>query len=287
MRAILFEGAAKRWSLGVALLAGVAALLMASSQGVEAQQPPAPHWFWGNDADSYAGSEVKVFNQNGAEISSGGEGSGQIGSDGSWYVSVSRDDASQVKLRIVSSSGDRETSYMDVIEGGFSPSGLSISAFTPVVDLTDDVEDLEDTLAVRIRARVYPSSEDSTIPFRSIEFNLIVNGVPQSLNDNPRERTIRPNHASGRWYRSNWFDLGDGFRAAVIACKDQEGGVRFGVRVDGRDDIIPRFNLLGASRTSTGWAASNPEIDIMRPGDDLNPNRAGRGDANCRYGKDN
>ncbi|MDE2968221.1 MAG: hypothetical protein OXS30_12155 [Chloroflexota bacterium] len=282
MRTQQFAVLTRRRFAGVTMLIGALVALAMFASSVDAQdQPPAPQVFWGADADAYAGSEVKVFDQNGAEISAGGEGTGTIDSEGTWFVQLSEDDAERVKLRIVSASGDRETGLLDVI--GFDFKEISIRAFSPV---SDELAGAGDTLTVQIRARVYPSSEDPTIPFRSIEFNLSVDGQPEQLNDNPRERTIRPNHAGGRWYRSNWFDLDDGFRAAIIACKDPSGGVRFGIRVDGRDDIIPRLNLLPGSRTSTRWAASN-EVEISRTGDDANPSRAGRGDTNCRFGKDN
>lgn len=280
MRSILFGGAARRWSLSVALLAGLATLIVSLAATANAQDNPRPpHWFWGVDMNSYVGDQVIALNQNGVQV-----GSSDIDNQGRWAVTVSPDEARMVTLRLVTDSGNRETDPLDVIDGGFDPDGLSISEFTHRT--SEEVEDLTDTIPVEIRARVYPSSENPEIPFRSIEFNLSVDGVAQELNDNPRERTIRPNHASGRWYRSNWFDLGNGFRAAIIACKDQNDGVRFGVRVDGRDDIIPRLNLLSGSRTSTRWAVSN-EVNILRPGDDLNPSRAGRGDTNCLFGKDN
>lgn len=273
MRPILFEGAARRWSLGVALLAALTILLINFAPSITAQDNPRPpHWFWGNDLDSYVGDQVVAINQDGVQV-----GSTTVESRGEWTVTVSPENSRTVTLCLTSDLGGRATDPLDVVEGGFDPDGLSITDFT---------QSCGNTLPVQIRARVYPSSEDPSIPFRSIEFNLSVDGVPQALNDNPRERTIRPNHASGRWYRSNWFDLGDGFRAAIIACKDQEGGVRFGVRVDGRDDIIPRLNLLSSSRTSTGWAVSNV-VDVMQPGNDVSPNQAGRGDTNCRFGKDN
>lgn len=280
MRSILFGGAARRWSLSVALLAGLAALLVSFAATTSAQDNPRPpHWFWGVDMDSYVGDQVVAINQSGVQV-----GASRIDNQGTWSVTVSPDDARTVTLRLVTASGDRETDPLDVMDGGFDADGLSISAFSNRI--SGEVDQVGDTLPVQIRARVYPSSEDPTIPFRSIEFNLSVDGVPQTLNDNPRERTIRPNHASGRWYRSNWFDLDNGFRAAIIACKDQDGGVRFGVRVDGQDDIIPRLNLLSGSRTSTRWAVSN-EVHISQPGNDPNPSRAGRGDTNCLFGKDN
>ena len=277
MRTHLPTGATRKWSLSLALVAGLAALLLTLTPSIEAQQPPAPHWFWGIDLDAYVGDEIQAVNQAGTVVANT-----RVGAHGAWSIIVSTQDARTVKLRLITDDVTRETEALDVIEGGFDEGGLSITDFKAVDDDLADVSD--DTLTVRIRARVHPTSEDPTIPYRSIEFNLGVNGVPVELNDMPRQRTIRPNHASGRWYRSNWFDLGDGFEAAIIACKDQSGGVRFGVRVEGRDDIIPRLNLLPASRTSTNWARSN-EIDLPLPGSDPSPSRAGRGDENCRYGK--
>ena len=281
MRANLIDAAARRWVLRAALFLGLIAMIAALATTVDAQgnQPKTPHWFWGTDADAYTEATIQAVNQNGTVVETA-----TIDSDGGWSVVVSPEDAAQVKLRIVSASGDRETALMDVIVGGFDPDGLSIAEFQ-VVDDTDDLDNLADdseTLTVKIRARVHPEHPD--IPYRSIEFNLSVDGEPLPLNDNPRERTIRPNHSSGRWYQSNLFALGDGFEARIIACKDQSGGVRFGVRVEGQDDIIPRLNLLPGSRTTTRWAASN-EIDLPLPGNDPNPSRAGRGDTDCLYGK--
>ena len=285
MKVILNDFKSRRRNLRFAVVGGLAALLLALLLAPDAlsQQPPAPHWFWGSDAQAYAGSEIKAFNQDGDEVETGGEGSGRIGADGRWFTAISREGGTeQVKLRIVSSKGDRETALMDVIQGGFDSQGLSITAFKTVEDSLSATDD--DTLTIRIRARVYPSDEDPSIPFRSIEFNLSVGDRAQELNDNPRQRTIRPNHANERWYRSNPFDLGNGFEAYVIACKAPDGGTRFGVRVDGRDDIIPRLNLLPASRTSTNWARSN-EFEIQLPTDNRNVERPGRPDEDCRFGK--
>ncbi len=279
----LLDTSARRWLLGVALLAGLAALIVSFAPSIDAQnQPRPPQWFWGVDADAYAGATIKAINQNGVELSiDEDEDNAVVSAQGEWSYVIDTDEASRVTFRLIGSDVTLETSPITVVgDGEFTE--VSIADFRHDVTAVEP----EATLPVQIRARVYPSSENPAIPFRSIEFNLSVDGVPEALNDNPRERTIRPNHASGRWYRSNWFDLGDGFRAAIIACKDQSGGVRFGVRVDGRDDIIPRLNLLPASRTSTRWAVSN-EVDIMQPGNDANPSRAGRGDDNCRFGKDN
>ena len=283
MQTIQIDPGARRWTLRVAMLGLLAALFvgLASVVDAQSQQPKPPHWFWGRDADAYAGASVVAVDASGDVVSTAQEGSGVVGSDGAWYVSVSTEDATRIKLRLVATNVTRETGFMDVVAGGFDEDPISISAFAIVEDAMDGDEE---TLAIRIRARVYPSDENPAIPYRSIEFNLSIGNDPVELNDNPRERTIRPNHASGRWYYSNWFDLGDGFEAAIIACKDQDGGVRFGVRVEGRDDIIPRQNLLPASRTSTGWARSNV-IDLPLPGSDSNPDRAGRGDDDCQYGR--
>ncbi len=278
MQTILIDAGARRWTLRVVLVGLLAAAIVALAATADAQDhPKPPHWFWGHGADAYVGAAVTAIDDNGDDV-----GSGVVGADGRWSLTVQPEDASRAKLRISTTNETRETDLMDVLPGGFDIAGLSITDF----DLVDSamIEDDSETLTLQIRARVYPSSEDPRIPFRSIEFNLRVNGVDQELNDQPTQRTIRPNHASGRWYSSNLFDLGDGFEARIIACKQPDGGVRFGVRVSGRDDIIPRLNLLPASRTSTNWASSN-EVDIQKPSEDTNVSRAGRGDTNCRYGK--
>lgn len=275
MKSILFDGALRRWSLTVGLLAGLAALLVTLAPSIDAQQrPQTPHWFWGNDASAYAGAEIKAFDQNGVEINTGGDGTAIISSNGEWSVTISQEDAIQVRLRIVSPSGDRETALMDVIVGGFDSEGLSIREFNLVA---------REPVSIRIRARVYPTGEHPDIPHRSIEFNLVVDDEVQPLNDMPRQRTIRPHHASGRWYASNEFEIGGGLTARIIACKRPDDGVRFGVRVDGYGDFIPRRNLMSASRTSTSWAVSDPAVLI--PGTQPVDGRAGRGDDNCTFGK--
>ncbi len=253
MRAILYEGAARRWSLSVALLAGLAALFVSLSPGIDAQQPPAPHWFWGNDADSYAGSAIKVFNQNGVEISSGGEGSGQIGRDGGWYVSVSRNDATQVKLRIVSSSGDRETALMDVIQGGFDPGGLSITAFSPV---STTLGESDATIAVRIIAR---RAYDGRI-----EFGM---RGPDGEDILPPARFFPdggPGHS--RWLRSTEIDFGDGFVGRIIArYVEADGRTEFGFRVAGYDDSFPRARFFPASGPDHDRWLRSSEIEIGMP----------------------
>ena len=247
MKSILFDGAARRWSLTIGLLAGLAALLVTLAPSLDAQQPPAPHWFWGNDADSYAGSEIKAINQNGVEVSSG-----IIGGDGGWHVVVTRDDATQVKLRIVSSSGDRETALMDVIEGGFDSSGLSIRAFSPVAE---ELGDSDSTISVRIIAR---RAEDGRIEFGMRD--------PDGEDIFPRARyfpATGPDH--NRFLRSSEIDFGDGFTGRLIARRAPDGRVEFGFRVEGYEDIFPRARYFPATGPDHNRFLRSSEIEIGQP----------------------
>ena len=211
----------RRGLIVVAILAGLAALsvsLIPSTQ-CAARLARDSALVLGTDAHTYAGDRVYALDQNGNRLAStAGEDHPVVDAQGGWAYVISTDEASRVTFRIETRDGTLETNPYTVVGNG-EDTEISIRDFTREVSAT---------LPVEIRARVYPSSQNPSIPFRSIEFNLRADGVTQALSNNPRERTIRPNHASGRWYRSNWFELGDGFRAAIIACKDQNGGVRFG-----------------------------------------------------------
>lgn len=255
MPAIPSIGAARRLGLGAALLVGVAALLVALAPSTNAQQqPPAPHWFWGDDADAYAGSEIKAFNQSGSEVSTGGEGSGRIDADGTWFVAVTTEGGTrQVKLRIVSARGDRETGLLDVIQGGFSPAGLSITAFRPVPEELDfDGE----TISVRIIARRAPDGR--------IEFGM---RDPDGENVLPPARYFPvggPGHT--RWLRSTEIDFGGGYVGRIIARHVEETGrTEFGFRVEGYPDIFPRARFFPASGPDHNRWLRSSEIEIGVP----------------------
>ena len=254
MRTILFEAAARRWTLSVALLAGLATLLVALAPSTDAQQqPPTPHWFWGSDADSYAGAQVKVFNQNGVEVSSLGVGSGVVGSDGSWFVAVSLDQATRVKLRIVSPLGDRETELMDVIPGGFDSEGLSITQFSVV---TQELGADDATISVRIIAR---RADDGRI-----EFGM---RGPDGEDILPPARFFPaggPGHS--RWLRSSVIEFGNGYEGRLIArYVEADGRTEFGFRVEGYDDIFPRARFFPASGPEHNRWLRSSEIEIGMP----------------------
>ena len=247
MRTILFEGATRRWVLSVALLAGLATLLVTLAPSINAQQPEAPHWFWGRDADLYSGAVIKAFNQNGVEIDTGPEGSGVIDAEGGWFVVVSLDDATHVTLRIVSASGDHETALMDVIDGEFNPSGLSITAFAPIV---------EETIAVRIIAR---RADDGRI-----EFGM---RGPDGADILPPARFF-PNGGPGhsRWLRSTVIDFGDGFEGRLIArYVEADGRTEFGFRVVGHDEIFPQARFFPAEGPNHNRWLRSSEIEIGLP----------------------
>ena len=285
----LLDTSARRWLLGVALLAGLAALIVSFAPSIDAQsQPRPPQWFWGVDADAYAGATIKAINQNGVELSiDEDEDNAVVSERGEWSYVIDTDEASRVTIRLIGSDVTLETSPITVVgDGEFTE--VSIADFRHDVTAVEP----EATLPVRIRARVVPIGEYDNVPHRSVEFNLIVNGEPLPLEEGrQRARTMRPDREVGRWYSSLVFELGDGFEAQIIACTNSTGGHRFGLRVEGHDDFIPQRNLVPGSWTRTDWLASswtNTEryIQIPRPGDDPNPDRAPRPDGvDCLYGK--
>ena len=253
MRANLIDAAARRWSLRAALFLGLIAMIAALATSVDAQgQPKTPHWFWGTDADAYAGSTIQAVDQNGTVVETA-----TIDSDGGWSVVVSPEDASQVKLRILSASGDRETALMDVIVGGFDPDGLSIAEFQ-AVDSGDDLDDLQgdaETLTVRIIARRAPDGR--------VEF-----GMRPPVGDDifPRARyfpATGPDH--NRWLRSSEIDFGDGFVGRIIARRAPDGRVEFGFRVAGYDDLFPRARYFPATGPDHNRWLRSSEIEIGRP----------------------
>ena len=266
MRSIMFDGTARRWSLGVALVAGLATLLITLAPSLDAQsQPLPPQYFWGTDATNYVGAEVKVFDQNGNElpacpVSAQCEQEGIVYSDGGWHVAVDPREATKVRLRIVSSSESRETNLLDVVGG--DGQGVSIRQFVNVVQV--------DTLPIRIIVRLHPTLES-----RTLEFNIRVNDV--DVNPPPPERYLTPNLRTDRWLRSSVIDAGNGYEVRVIACKQSDDDVLFGVRVEGHDDIIPRLHRMGSTVTDNGWKNSN-EFEIQLPGTNTNVVRLGEDD---------
>lgn len=269
MRSILFGGAARRWSLSVALLAGLATLIVSLAATTNAQDNPRPpHWFWGDDMDSYVGDQVVAINQNGVQVESS-----NIDSSGGWYLTVSPEDARTVTLRLVTDSGNRETDPFDVMEAGFDAEGLSISDFQ---------HRIEQTIPIDIYARLHPTRTP-----RTWEFTVRINGVP--VDPAPPSRYHGPSLQREAWYQSSRINIAGGYEVRVIACRTENESMRFGLRVEGRDDIIPQRNLLSGTRTSNSWARSTL-IDLPLPGDDPNPSRAPGTrapvpDADCRYGK--
>lgn len=268
MHQTLLDRSVGRWLIGAALLAGLAALIVTLVPGAAAQgqgTPQPPHWFWGEDADSYAGSTVQAFDQNGNELDvSGDEGIGVVDSNGGWYHSILHTEATRVSFRLTNSSGSRQTALLDVISGNF----LEV----PISEFTRTVAAAPETKSIRVIARLHPTRE-----LRTLEFNIRVDGV--DVDPPPRARFLGPDLANNRWLQSSVIDAGDGFEVRVIACKQDDDDVIFGVRVEGEDDIFPRARRLGVSITHNRWLQSSV-IPIPMPGDNANPVRL-RADQGC------
>lgn len=249
MRSILFGGAARRWSLSVALLAGLATLIVSLAATTNAQDNPRPpHWFWGTDMDRYVGDKIVAINESGVQV-----GSSDIDNQGGWAVTVSPDEARTVTLRLVTATGDRETTALDVMDGGFDPDGLSISEFSNRV--TDEIEATGDTLSVRIIAR---RAEDGRIEFGMRD--------PDGKDIFPRARyfpATGPDH--NRFLRSSEIDFGDGFTGRIIARRAPDGRVEFGFRVEGYDDIFPRARYFPATGPDHNRFLRSSEIEIGQP----------------------
>ena len=275
MRSMLFDRTAKRWSLGVALVAGLATLLITLAPSLDAQSLPIPpQHFWGTDATAYPGAQIKVFNQDGNELPACAaisvcEEPGVVYPDGGWHVTVDPATAVRIKLRIVLSEGSRETGWLDVVRR--DSYAVSIREFANVVQ----VDTLPgETLAVKIRARLHP-----TRPLRTLEFNISVNGV--DIDPPPARRFLTPGLDTNRWYQSSPpIDAGGGYEVRVLACKRTNDDVIFGLRVEGYDDIIPPQRRLPSTITHNGWLQSR-DIEIPLPGDAENVIRLGRGDIGC------
>lgn len=249
MRSILFGGAARRWSLSVALLTGLAALMVSLAASTSAQDNPRPpHWFWGVDMDSYVGDQIVAINQDGIQV-----GSSNIDSQGGWSLTVSPEDARTVTLRLVTDSGNRETDPLDVMDGGFDEDGLSISDFSNRI--TDVLEEPDETISVRIIAR---RAEDGRIEFGMRD--------PDGEDIFPRARyfpATGPDH--NRFLRSSEIDFGDGFTGRIIARRAPDGRVEFGFRVEGYDDIFPRARYFPATGPDHNRFLRSSEIEIGQP----------------------
>ncbi len=274
MRSTLFDGTVRRWSLMVALVAGLATLWITLAPSLDAQdQPLPPQYFWGTDATNYVGAEVKVFDQNGNELpacpesAQCGEHVGMVSGEGEWHVAVDSRETSKVRLRIVSSSESRETNLLDVVGG--DGEAVSIRQFVNVVQV--DTTPTE-TLPIKIRVRLHPTRE-----LRTLEFNIEVNG--EEVTPRPAKRYLTPGLPTDRWLQSSPIDAGNGYQVRVIACKQSDDDVLFGVRVAGHDDIIPRLHRMPSRVTDNNWKRSN-EFEIESPGRSQNVVRLGA-DADC------
>lgn len=267
MHQTLLDRSIGRWLIGAALLAGLAALIVTLAPGAAAQgqgTPQPPHWFWGEDADSYAGSVVRAFDQNGVELVVSGEGQGVVGPDGGWFHSILRTEATRVSFRLTNSSGSRQTALLDVVSGNFQE--------VPISEFTRTVSAAPETKSIRVIARLHPTRE-----LRTLEFNIRVDGV--DVDPPPRARFLGPDLRTDFWLVSSPIDAGGGFEVQVIACKRANDNVIFGVRVAGHDDILPRGRVFRSSFTHNDWLASTP-IEIPLPGDNDNVVRL-REDPGC------
>lgn len=249
MRRILCDGTAKQLTVRIALVAGLVALLVTLAPTLDAQTPPpAPHWFWGRDAESYAGAQVVIIDEDGNVIPSVSEESGVVDSTGGWHVSVFASQSPRVKLRLVTATVSRETDYMDVISGGFDPEGLSITAFRPIVD---------ETITVRIIARRAADGR--------IEFGMRGPDGEEFLPPRRFFPATGPGHT--RWLSSTLIDFGDGFEGRIIArYVEADGRTEFGFRVAGYDEHFPtrRFFHAAPAPDHNRWLSSS-EIEIGRP----------------------
>ena len=255
MRSLLCDGTAKQLTVRIALVAGLLALLVTLAPTLDAQTPPpAPHWFWGRDAESYTGAQIQIIGEDGNIIASASEESGVVDSAGGWHVSVFASQSARVKLRLVTATVSRETDYMDVISGGFDPSGLSITAFRNTV--TAEVAVPTETITVRIIARRAADGR--------IEFGM---RGPDGENILPPARffpAAGPGHS--RWLRSTEIDFGSGFTGRIIARHVAvDGRTEFGFRVEGYDDIFPRARFFPAEGPDHNRFLRSSEIEIGMP----------------------
>ena len=247
----------RRRIAGVALLISAVVFLAASAPSIGAQQPPAPHWFWGTDLSSYTDAEIKVFDQNGSEVDPNGgncqgDQHGRVDPQGTWSVCIHPDDARQISLRLVTADVSRETDLLDVRRGGFGHLGRPGDAS---ISISDFRHAITETLTVRIIARRAPDGR--------VEF-----GMRPPVGDDifPRARyfpATGPDH--NRWLRSSEIDFGDGIVGRIIARRAPDGRVEFGFRVAGYDDLFPPARYFPATGPDHNRWLRSSEIEIGRP----------------------
>jgi len=250
MRPILFEGVARRLSLGVTLLAALTVILVSQAPSIssQAQQPVPPAWFFGTDAQAYAGATIEAINENGTRVAVNDEEEGRVDSQGTWSFIIAREDeATRVKFRIVHTSGTLESTYFHVVDGNLTE--ISVGEFTSVAG-TDN------TIAVRIIAR---RADDGRI-----EFGM---RGPDGEDILPPARFFPdggPGHS--RWLRSTEIDFGGGFVGRIIArYVAEDGRTEFGFRVEGYDDNFPRARFFPASGPDHNRWLRSSEIEIGMP----------------------
>ncbi len=270
MHQTLLNISARRWLAVIALVAGLAVLIVSFAPTSVAQNtPPPPHWFYGTDADAYVGVRVQAVNQDGVVLTVRAESDNQVNAvvdaDGRWSYQVATDEATRVRFRIVVGGDTLETDPINVGEG---------LTEVPIADFKVAAA-VNETKDIRVIARLHPTRE-----MRTLEFNIRVDGV--AVDPPPRARYLGPSLPYNRWLQSSPIDAGDGFTVRVIACKQEDNDVVFGVRVEGHDDILPRARRLDVSITHNRWLRSSP-IEIPIPGSDEDVTRL-RQDEGCSGG---
>lgn len=268
MRVIQPTETRRRWTLRLAALAALVGLIAAFAPSLGAQGfPDPPHWFWGKGYDAFAGDTIRAVDTDGEEITST-----TVNRDGQWSLTIGPMDHSKVKFELDADDGVRETREYDVVKADLTE--IQITDFAAADQPDEDLVTTEPTtLDVRIRARLHP-----TRTLRTLEFNLIVNGEP--LDPAPTRRYLGPSLEYDRWYQSSVIDAGEGFEVRIIACKQTDDDVIFGLRVEGHDDIVPQARRLPVSVTHNEWLRSSV-IPIPQAGDpDAEVNRL-RFDTGC------
>ena len=253
MHHTLSDTLTRRWLIVVAVLAGLAALSVSLIPSTSAQQglPEIPHWFWGTDAHAFVGANVYALDQNGNRLAStAGEDHPMVDAQGGWAYVISTDEASRVTFQIETRDGTLGTNAYNVVGNG-EDTEISIRDFSNEVSAAA-------TKDIRVIARLHP-----TRALRTLEFNIRVDGVDKE--PPPQRRYLGPDLPTNRWLYSSEIDAGGGFRVRVIACKQDDDDVIFGVRVVGHDDIIPQLRRLGTNITHNRWLHSS-EIPIPLPG---------------------
>ena len=274
MRATLTDRISRRAATMAAALLAAAMFAAAMFPLLQAEDTPPPdgeppNIFYGRGYEDFEGGMLKAFDSAGRVVAMT-----EVPSDeaerGVWHVEVDRDIAAEVKFELTIEERRYVTRLRPSESGIFveihmadfedvtpepEPAVESVDQGDEEAEINDPADvPLPETIDVQIIARRSPGGQ--------VEFGM---RGPDGAEMLPKQRYFPSSIDHHRWLRSTVIDFGDGYQGQIIARLSENGGIEFGFRVEGFDDIFPRRRFFPATGPDHHrWLRSN-DIPIFPP----------------------